>query len=262
MSFFKEYGYVVFTKFATQSSTQMLRDQGELIMKSFLESSSKASVFTTDEENRKIDDDYFLSSASKISCFLEENDGSSPQVNKIGHALHELDDVFRDFSFSEDVKKVADIMGYGGSAMVQSMYIVKGARIGGEVNDHRDATFVRGEDNECLGFWWALEKADKQNGCLWISRGSQNDEGRAKKRFMKKDGKLIVEGKEIEDNGDWIAVEVENGDLVLIDGEVRHKSDKNTSGRSRHAYSVHLVRGDIADDCWLRRQGAWQYTRV
>lgn len=47
------------------------------------------------------------------------------------------------------------------------MYIFKQPSIGGEVAPHQDSTFLHTEPLSCVGFWWALEDADRQNGCLW-----------------------------------------------------------------------------------------------
>lgn len=40
--------------------------------------------------------------------------------------------------------------------------------IGGEVIPHQDNTFMYTEPLSLLGFWWALEDATKENGCLWV----------------------------------------------------------------------------------------------
>ena len=67
---------------------------------------------STHEQNR-LADDYFLTSGDKIRFFFEENafnpDGTlkyekEKSINKIGHALHDLDPVFERFSRSEKMK--------------------------------------------------------------------------------------------------------------------------------------------------------------
>lgn len=50
---------------------------------------------------------------------------------------------------------------------VQSMYIFKQPSIGGEVVPHQDSAFLSTDPPSCIGLWFALEDANKENGCLW-----------------------------------------------------------------------------------------------
>ena len=45
------------------------------------------------------------------------------------------------------------------------------------------------------------------------------------------------------------------GPLILLHGQLPHRSDPNTSDRSRHAYTLHLVDGgaEYPADNWLQR---------
>ena len=54
---------------------------------------------------------------------------------------------------------------------VQSMYIFKQPRIGGEVSCHQVATFLYTEPTSVVGFWFAIEDATLDNGCLWAQPG-------------------------------------------------------------------------------------------
>jgi hypothetical protein len=36
-----------------------------------------------------------------------------------------------------------------------------------QVVPHQDSTFIYTEPLSCVGLWWALEDATKENGCLW-----------------------------------------------------------------------------------------------
>lgn len=265
VDFFRENGYVIFTSFCTQDEVNSLRKRAEEILDNFhnpptnARSKESASVFTTQDQTRKMDDAYFLSSGAKISCFLEEKqakDGQKAAINKIGHALHDLDSVFGGFSRQEKVRRVARELGMEDGLLVQSMYILKNARVGGAVRPHRDATFVRGRDGKCLGYWWGLEKADMENGCLWVVPGSHGREG-GRRRFIREGGRTRFKGDLGAEDGfgedEFVAVCVEMGDLVVLDGEVVHKSCENVSERSRHAYSIHVVREGTDQDCWLRR---------
>lgn len=55
-------------------------------------------------------------------------------LNKIGHALHDKNEVFRKVTFDEKFKEVCFQLGYKDPAVVQSMYIFKNPGLGGEGN--------------------------------------------------------------------------------------------------------------------------------
>lgn len=266
-AFYDAYGYLVLTGHQPVSSVVSIKGVAEGIMRDFLSDLcrlSDASTFTTsDEQAQKLRNDDFLQSASGVSCFVEEeeskseseNGNSKKAVNKIGHALHDLQPTFEEFSRGPNVSVVAHALLYN-PVPVQSMYIVKGAKVGGEVRPHRDATFlmpVSGRAADCIGLWWAVEDATMHNGCLWVVPGSHRDP--VTRRFVRSGNQLDFVGDELNEaaDADYLPVEVRAGDLVVLHGNVLHKSEHNASDRSRHAYSVHVVRDGLKADCWLRR---------
>lgn len=126
-------------------------------------------------------DHYFLDSAGGIGFFFEAGafDERGAQVkpkelaiNKIGHALHELDPVFRAWSYSPRVCALAQSLGLRRPLPMQSMYIFKQPGIGGEVVPHQDSTFLFTDPPTVVGLWLALEDATLHNGCLWAIPGS------------------------------------------------------------------------------------------
>jgi len=56
--------------------------------------------------------------------------------------------------------------------VVQSMYIFKSPKVGGEVKPHQDGTYLFTEPQSCTGFWWALDDCRTDNGCLFAVPGS------------------------------------------------------------------------------------------
>ena len=78
--------------------------------------------------------DYFMKSAANISFFLEEEavdeDGrllkdKGRAINKIGHALHDLDPVFADISHNADFEALSRGIGMADPLLLQSMVICK-----------------------------------------------------------------------------------------------------------------------------------------
>lgn len=222
------------------------------------------SVFSTHEQTRT-SDDYFLESGDKIRFFFEENafnaDGSLRQekeksINKIGHALHDLDPVFDEFSRRTEIKELVRNLGIPDPLVLQSMYIFKQPNIGGEVSCHQDATFLYTEPLRMVGLWFALEDATIENGCLWVIPGGHKLG--LKSRFLRADGggtrfDVFDDSPWPEDNLE--PLEVEKGTLIVLHPLLPHLSRENRSPKSRHAYTLHVIDGSTRypNDNWLHR---------
>jgi phytanoyl-CoA hydroxylase len=136
------------------------------------------------------------------------------------------------------------------------MYIFKQPGIGGEVRWHQDASFFETTPNTVTTFWFALEDADRSNGCLWVQPGGHRTPLR--ERFIVRDGAVTMERI---DTTPWPtleraqAVEVKAGALVVFDGLLPHYSAPNRSPKSRHAYTLHAVdaRAEYSPLNWLQR---------
>jgi phytanoyl-CoA hydroxylase len=118
------------------------------------------SVFSTHEQTRT-SDEWFLGSGDKVRAFFEADafgsEGALRQpidvsLNKLGHAMHDLDPVFDAFSRTETLAAVAAEVGLSAPLLLQSMYIFKPPRIGGEVTCHQDATFLYTDPISVVGF--------------------------------------------------------------------------------------------------------------
>lgn len=227
------------------------------------DASGKASIFST-KNQKKTSDDYFYESAEKISFFFEEkafdDDGDLKQpkqlsINKVGHALHELDPEFKRFSNSEKLSSLMLSLGYQRPVVIQSMYIFKQPGIGGEVVPHQDNSFLHTVPQTCTGLWLALEDATITNGCIWAIPGSHKD-GLVRRFIRDEKGVHFDKPSPSFELKDFVPIEVKAGTLVVIHGDLIHQSFENKSSTSRHAYSLHVIDTNgcrWSPDNWIRR---------
>ncbi len=242
-------GFLVLEDFVSGEACDALRARAAELVREF-DPAGVVSIFSTREQTRT-SDDYFLESGNKIRFFFEENafngDGTLKQskeqsINKIGHALHDLDPVFDQFSRTIEIKQLVSDLGVVNPLLLQSMYIFKQPRIGGEVTCHQDATFLFVEPLRMVGLWFALEDAGVQNGCLWAIPGGHKLG--LKSRFMRAEGGGTRF--EILDDSPWAEenlqpLEVKQGTLIVLHPLLPHLSRQNRSAKSRHAYTLHII---------------------
>jgi phytanoyl-CoA hydroxylase len=262
---YREAGVLILRDFVSRQACDRLR-QRMLEMVDDFDPTEVRTVFSTTSDAHQADD-YFMSSGDKVRFFLEDGafdaDGNLRQskidsLNKVGHAMHDLDPVFDAFSRTPELAGVADSLGFEKPGIIQSMYILKPPRIGGEVVCHQDATYIYTEPESCVGFWFALEDATVDNGCMRFIPGAHKAPLR-KRNYRNDRGEIIYEV--IDDTpfdlADTVPAEAPTGTLVVFDGRAPHYSGPNLSDKSRHAYTLHVI--DQAchypESNWLQRSG-------
>ncbi|XP_018027345.1 phytanoyl-CoA dioxygenase domain-containing protein 1 [Hyalella azteca] len=194
-------GYAVLPDFLNAGEVTELRRACDRIVDELNFDEHPATVFST-ADHSETRDSYFLESGDKVRYFFEED------------ALDE----------QRQLKVPAKIV---------------------TITPHQDSTFLATEPLSCVGLWFALEDATLENGCLWFSPGSQHQP--TTRRFIRSkepDGRLTTRliGSPAEDDpSTYVAVPVRKGSLVIIHGSVNHKSAMNTSAKSRHVYTFHVI---------------------
>jgi len=222
-------------------------------------------------------------------------------INKIGHALHTLSPQFRAASLSTTNAAIGRSLGFQDPRILQSMIICKQPQIGGRVPPHQDSTFLYTDPPSAVGyvtcqlaeeveeavnadaddlcrFWYALEDATVENGCLSFLKGSHKT-APIRNRFVRngKGGTGFIDNESAQfpastksstetshasgTNGhangseerkredaqsneeEYTLGPVKAGSLVLIHGNLLHKSERNASQKSRFIYTYHMIEG-------------------
>ncbi|KAJ7096357.1 phytanoyl-CoA dioxygenase [Mycena epipterygia] len=276
-------GYLVLPGFLSAEDVATLLARSKALLQEFSLEDHPLTKFTTGDDNGEghVGDAYFLESGDKIRYFLEEDavvDGKLTRpkdkaVNKIGHALHELDPAFRKVTLENDRMRalVRDLQFHRDPVALQSMVITKQPQIGKPSYASRYT-----DPPSALGFWIALEQCTANNGALSFLPGSHLTTP-ITKRFVRVPGggtgfePLVtpevaeqVAAKSKAASEAYILEPCEPGDLVLIHGSVLHKSERNTSEKTRFAYTFHMIESHAEYDAknWLQPTSAMPFSRI
>lgn len=266
MEQFRRDGFLVLPDFVAAQRCLELRERAMQLAREHVPSPQKATVFSADGQALHASDEYFLTSGEAIRCFFEKDafDASGALraeahlcLNKLGHALHDLDPVFDAFSRTPQLAALADDVGMQDPLLLQSMYIFKLPRIGGEVTCHTDHTYLWTEPQSVIGFWFAIDDATTENGCLWALPGGHRIPVKSRSRLNATHTATVLDelDREPYPTAGLVPLEAARGTLVLLDGALPHLSGPNRSDKPRHAYTLHAIAGDAhyLPDNWLQR---------
>lgn len=278
---FQENGYLILPDYLSPDEITSLLTETNTLLDTFSLESHPLTQFTTgdgeDDDADHVGDDYFLTSGDKIRYFFEPDAFTTEPdpltgrpalikpknlaVNKIGHSLHTLSPPFKAISLNQKNADVAKSLGFKDPRVLQSMVILKQPSIGGAVPAHRDSEFLYTDPPSAVGWWYALQDARPGNATLGMWKGSHKGAkgGHIGRRFVRKAdgagtefvenlGPALPRGMDEEkvsepSEEDLEILDIKAGSLVLIHGNVRHKSEKNTSANSRFAYTFHVIEG-------------------
>ncbi|MFV2091523.1 MAG: phytanoyl-CoA dioxygenase family protein [Hyphomicrobiales bacterium] len=256
-------GFLLLENFVGSEDCNSLLERMTQLVDTFDPATLKT-VFDTSEQGHARNR-YFRESGDKIRFFFEPGafDASGALIadkhqalNKVGHALHDLDPVFDGFCRCPQNSALVAGLGLTDPGLIQSMFMFKSPRIGGEVTWHQDATFLSTQPETCVGLWFALEDATIENGCLYGLPGAHL--GGVRQRYgYDEAGELIMD---VLDPAPWpeeaqVALQAPRGTLIVLHGAAPHCSGPNLSAKPRRAFALHVIdrAAHWRSDNWLTR---------
>lgn len=165
---------------------------------------------------------------------------------KLGFALHKYRPFFMNFVRQKKITDMFKALNYINPTLIQTMVNFKNAGVGGEFIPHQDTSYLTTTDPTCVvGFWFALDDATIENGCLDVIPGSHKwnlcrryvrcKEGqKADGSYLEWTGPMAVYDEKM-----YKKVPCRKGALVLIHGLLLHKSEPNRTNKPRWAFVFH-----------------------
>ena len=261
LDFYRTFGYVIIENvFEKKQCNEMKKRAYSLVAKD----QSYKTVGYSLKKNKHHSSNNFLSSAYKINNFYEDKminkDGTFKDkkincISKLGHCLHDIDLIFKKYSYHDRIKKIIKLTNLSKPILNQSSYIFKQPLVGGEYLWHQDSTYLLTNPLSCLALWIAIDNANEKNGCLIVKPSSHNEKIRKRVKYIK--GKVIREklvNKEWDENNN-IPLSVKTGSIIIFDGSLAHKSSENFSKQSRNTYVMHFFDNNCkySTENWLQR---------
>ncbi|TGO59963.1 hypothetical protein BOTNAR_0153g00170 [Botryotinia narcissicola] len=185
------------------------------------------------------------------------------RIQRIGCGVHRVMPPFRKSIISPFHSTLARSLGYKDPRIYQSLIIVKAAEVGARVVPHQDGCSGFTNPSSCTTFWYALEDCSTENGCLAVAPGSHrvqpitrrcrtNENGQPE--FVDLEKPLYAEIEGVDDSTlpkknekgefEYKKLEVKAGTLILMHGNLMHKSEANHSSKSRVAFNFGVVEGE------------------
>ncbi len=122
---------------------------------------------------------------------------------------------------------------------------------------HQDSYYIPTQPDTLIGAWLAIDPADEENGCLWMTPGSQTEPIYPDCDGVTQQGDTVLGDIEsiksashpdVEKNtlaqvalryDEEVPLPAQPGDVIFFGGHVFHRSHRNDSQRSRRAFVSH-----------------------
>lgn len=255
-------GFLILEDFAAPEACDLLNERVDELIARFDPETMRTAFAATDQKAAA--EAQFRDSADKMSFFFEDGafDATGSLVKdkrralrRIGHAVHDLDDLFDDFSRDPSLKVVADELGLADPVLVGSTIELRQPMSPQDPDLHQDAGLFNTDPVSATAFWFALDDIDRNSGCLVALTGEHRGLLRDRTRWV---GDKVVTARINERPLNYAKaapLEARKGTLILLHGMLPYFTAANHDSRVRRSYSLNLVDrvARWAPDNWMRR---------
>jgi hypothetical protein len=160
------------------------------------------------------------------------------------HFPHKISPLMSAFMRHERVAAVLNELIGPNVKCMQTMLFMKGAGKPGQAW-HQDEFYIPTRDRSLCGVWIALDKATRENGCLWVIPGSHRPGVIWPMRPHHSDefdAGQVSHGWPWDENADAVCCEVDVGGALFFNGYLLHCSYRNRAARGfRRALVCHYM---------------------
>ncbi|MDE2820974.1 MAG: phytanoyl-CoA dioxygenase family protein [Chloroflexota bacterium] len=200
-----------------------------------------------------IDADLARETAEHLHWLAERNPGLRPE--KFGHNMLVTDPFMHRLVGDERLVDIVEQFIGSDVAMWAAHYIAKPPKHGQRVLWHQDGSYWPLEPMEVTTIWLAATASTRENGCLRVLPGTQNNRLLSRREMIDvKDGKNVLESgihpSQIDDSH-VVDLELQPGDVSVHNPQIIHGSEPNTSD----AWRIGLTLRYIPTSTRIKREG-------
>ena len=187
LSFWQKNGFLIIDNFYSVDECENLKNRAKLLIKNY----SPENEVPNSLNNYDMKNESFKFSASNIAFFHEDDNfkelksiskNEVENIKEIGHAIHDLDPVFNNFSRKKSLAILVTSLGIEMPLLAKSTYILKHSYNDKYSSYNQDSSMLYTEPESCLGCTVSLDNETIENGCLWTF--SQGHLEPLKKRYI------------------------------------------------------------------------------
>ena len=190
-----------------------------------------------------VDADLARETAEQVHWLAERNPGVRPEL--FGHDMLVADPFMHRLVSDDRLLDIVEQFIGPNIAMWAAHYIAKPPKHGQKVLWHQDGTYWPLEPMEVTTIWLAATESTRENGCLRILPGTQNNRLLSRKELIDvPDGKNVLSSgihPSMIDDSDVVDLELQPGDVSVHNPKIIHGSESNTSDKWRIGLTLRYI---------------------